>query len=126
MKKPKVKLHMHDNVSPASVGLVLGALTEMSGRQGWFYAGRIGSELKIGVTQGCPFCRMDQQYLSYLGIAFSDDCYAHESRMKRALGKPSHGNEYFSNWECRFQWLCENRFVRSILEIEVELARKFG
>ena len=45
MKKPKVKLHMHDNVSPASVGLVLGAITEMSGRQGWFTL--VGSVLNL-------------------------------------------------------------------------------
>ena len=126
MNQLKIGTHLHDNVSTAIVGLVLGALSEMSGRQGWFYAGRIGSELKIGVTQGCPFCRMDQQYLNYLGIAFSDDCYIHEARMKRALGEPSHGKEYFSDWENRFDWLCENRLVRSILEIETELARKFG
>lgn len=124
MKRKTPKFHEHVGVSATLCGLVLGTIREMSGTQGWFYAGKIGSELKIGITKGCPFCRMDQQYLHYLGIAFSEDCLTHESRMKKALGKPSHGKEYFSDWQGRFDWLRCNRYIRSIEDVTIDLARE--
>lgn len=121
-----MRMHDHDNAPPNLVIWVQCVTQLMTGREGWFYAGRLGSELKIGATKGCPFCRMNHQALTPLGIAFSDDCRRHEAAMKRALGTPSHGAEFFSDWEERFGWLVRRGYINTLWSIASRLALKHG
>jgi hypothetical protein len=114
----RIKFHSHDCVSDVFVAWALGVTDKMQGTEGWFYAGRLGSELKIGITKGCPFCRMDHQSLHPLGLAFSQNCKMHESSMKRALGTPSHGAEFFSDCDDRFTWMVHKRFINELGELE--------
>jgi hypothetical protein len=125
-RRREIPLHAHRNSVPRVVYQVQGALQWMVPPQGWFYAGRIGSELKIGISRGCAFCRMEQQYLEPLGLAYSDDCLKHESDMKRVLGQPSHGQEYFPDWEGRFAWLVKHRYIHDIHVLERGFAELLG
>lgn len=118
--------HDHDNVPPNLVIWAQGVTETLSGREGWFYAGRIGSCLKIGITKGCPFCRMDHQSLEPLGLAWSDDCKRHESDMKRALGTPAHGAEFFSDYADRFAWMVDRGYINELWTIASRLALKCG
>ncbi len=121
-------MRMHDHYSAPSnlVDWCIDITAEMTGRQGWFYAGILGSELKIGVSKRCPFCRMDQQVLTYWGLAFSNDCYTHESNMKESLGEPSHGSEWFGDAAGRFEWLVERNYINTIGTLAVRLAIMYG
>lgn len=123
---PLTTPHDHYN-APTNLVIWVQGVTEMqSGREGWFYAGRIGSLLKIGITKGCPFCRMDQQRLDPLGLAWSDDCERHESNMKRALGKPERGKEFFSECDSRFAWMALHGYINDLSAIASRLALKHG
>jgi hypothetical protein len=125
-RRKRLRIHDHDNAPPNLVIWAQGVTQIMTGRQGWFYAGRLGSEIKIGITKGCPFCRMDHQSLHPLGLAFSEDCAMHEAGMKRALGKPSHGAEFFPDCDERFAWMVEKGFINDLWTIAETLARQYG
>lgn len=125
-RRKRFRMHDHDNAPPNLVIWAQGVTRGFTGREGWFYAGRLGSELKIGITKGCPFCRMDHQSLDPLGLAFSDDCRRHEAEMKRALGTPSHGAEFFSDWEKRFEWLVRRGYINTLWSIASRLALLHG
>jgi len=119
--------HTHENAPDFVVAWAQGIARRMTGAYGFFYAGRIGSELKIGISQGrCPFCRINAQGLEPLGIAFYDDCRLHEANMKRLLGEPAHGAEFFDDWEPRFEWLVSKGFIERIDDIADRLAMRFG
>lgn len=118
--------HDHDNAPPNLVIWAQGVTETLCGREGWFYAGSLGSVLKIGITKGCPFCRMDRQSLDPLGLAWSDDCKRHESHMKRALGEPAHGAEFFSDCDDRFAWMVSRGYINELWTIASRLALKCG
>jgi hypothetical protein len=118
--------HGHDCVSDLFAAWVLGVTDKMTGGQGWFYAGKLGTELKIGITKGCPFCRMDHQRLHPLGIAFSEDCKSHETNMKRALGQPSYGAEFFPDCDERFTWMVCNGFINELSALELRVDEAYA
>ncbi|NDC95035.1 GIY-YIG nuclease family protein [bacterium] len=120
------RVHDHSNAPPNLVLWVQSVTRSMVDSEGWFYAGRLGSELKIGITKRCPFCRMNHQSLTPLGLAFSDDCKKHEAAMKRALGKPSHGAEFFSDCDERFSWLVSRGYINTLWSIASTLALRDG
>jgi hypothetical protein len=124
-RRKRLLIHDHDNAPPNLVIWAQGVTLSMSGSEGWFYAGRLGSELKIGITKGCPFCRMDHQCLEPLGLAFSEDCKRHEADMKRALGEPSHGAEFFPDYGSRFAWMVEHGFINELWAIAERLALRY-
>lgn len=125
-RKRRLRLHDHYNAPPNVTAWTHVVTQSMTGREGWFYAGRLGTELKIGITKGCPFCRMNHQSLYPLGLAFSDDCKRHEKNMKRVLGKPSHGAEFFSECDDRFEWMVSKGFINTIWTIAERLALQYG
>jgi hypothetical protein len=117
------RYHGHDNAPDVVVSWAQGVTRKMTGKHGWFYAGRLGSELKIGITRDCPFCRMAQQRLRPLGLAYSLDCERHERNMKVALGVPSHGAEFFPDWKDRFRWLVRHRYINTLRTIQSRLMK---
>ena len=126
MTRKRIKMHGHDSVDIALVAWALGGCDRITGGQGWFYAGRLGSVLKIGITQGCPFCRMNQQHIRPLGLKFCDNCRLYEKNIKLLLGKPLFGAEFFDEGKHRFRWMVSRGYIETLRSIENRIALATG
>ncbi len=63
---------------------------------GFLYAG-LGDCMKVGMTRGCPFCRVErQQGYKLFAVAFSESVSKSENELLRFLGEPISGRERFS------------------------------
>lgn len=88
---------------------------------GFVYAGTDGSLLKVGMSRGCPICRMQKQKLFPLAVAWSLSVFEHEQRVIASQGMPVKKREWFDNPEVRVNWLVENRMLNSLIDLERSL-----
>jgi hypothetical protein len=97
-------------------------------RIGWLYAGvsRRNGLFKFGGTRQCPLCRMSQQKLRSVGIAFSEDWRINEQVFLEKLGQPVKGLEWFDEPEGRSRWAIDEGVLHSLDALNFELATKFG
>ena len=74
-----------------------GLLENTPRSSGFLYVGVKGSEIKVGMTRGCPFCRVErQQGYKLYAIAFTENVSKAEVELLRFLGDPISGKERFS------------------------------
>lgn len=97
-------------------------------RIGWLYAGvsRRNGLFKFGGTRQCPLCRMSQQKLRPVGIAFSEDWRIAEQVFLEKLGPPAKGREWFDEVEGRSRWVIEEAGLHSLDRLEIELVADLG
>lgn len=106
------------NAATEDCGFVYGGIVKRNGL------------LKVGMSWGCPLCRMDGQRLLYRGIAWSEDALHHEKQVLWSLGMPLIGREHFDDAEGRLKFLFEqgllNDYWEKSMELEIEIAMKIG
>lgn len=95
---------------------------------GFVYAGFTKSGLlKVGMTsKQCPFCRMDQQRLSYEGLVFSEKVFEHEASVIHECGTPIKGREWFDAAEPRLNMLIDKKLLHNVRDVEIEFCRSQG